>query len=236
MNILQLKRLIREEIQLIKEVRYKPFQKVMRQVYANLPDHVFNDMYSQEKQWANIEDLDIGSDIQRLTAAVLNNQPDAVENFRNYERKRGSEWIDTRWSKRAQNVQLHWNDLSDKKRDFFIQKYTGQLKYFPARTEDKRGYLDKLERILPKFLAASEKSSEPVILLQRNGETGFDIIGGNNRTFNAFLATAIRNLKNIDAKNVTLDTFTSIFDYLNKENPTIQINAFIGQQEQKRKL
>lgn len=230
MNILHLKRLIREEIRILKEVRYKPFQKVMRQVYANLPDHVFNDMYSQEKQWANIEDPDIGPDIQRLTAAVLNNQPNAIEKFREYERQRGSEWIDTVWRKRAQNVQLHWNDLSDKKRNFFIQKYTGQLKYFPARTEDKHGYLDKVERLLPKFMEGSEQSSEPVILLQRNGEPGFDIIGGNNRTFNAFLATAIRNLKDIDAKNVSLDTFTSIFDYLNKENPAIRINAFTGQQ------
>ena len=231
MNILQLKRLIREEISLLKEVRYKAFAKVMRQVYDNLPNHVFNDMYSQEKQWANIEDPDIGNDIQQLTAAVLNNQPNAVENFREYERKRGSDWIDIVWSKKAQNVKLRWNDLSDRKRDFFIRKYTGQLKYFPARTEDKHGYLDKVERLLPKFIEQSEKSSEPVILLQRHSEPGFDIIGGNNRTFNAFLATAIRELKNIDATNMSLDTFTSIFDYLNKQNPTIRINAFIGRQK-----
>lgn len=233
MNILQLKRLIREEINLLKEVRYKAFAKVMRQVYDNLPNHVFNDMYSQEKQSANIVDPDIGTDIQQLTAAVLNNQPNAVENFREYERKRGSEWIDTVWSKRAQNVELRWNDLSNRKRDFFIRKYTGQLEYFPARTEKKHGYMDKVERLLPKFIEQSEQSSEPVILLQRHSEPGFDIIGGNNRTFNAFLATAIRELKNIDATNMSLDTFTSIFDYLNKQNPTIRINAFIGRKLQK---
>ena len=169
MNILQLKRIIREEIIVLKEVRYKAFEKVMRQVYDNLPNHIFNDMYSQEKQWENIENPDIGTDIQKLTAAVLNNQPNAVEKFREYERKRGSEWIDTVWSKRAQKVELHWNDLSDRKRDFFIRKYTGQLKYFPARTEDKHGYLDKVERLLPKFMAQSEQSSEPVILLQWHG-------------------------------------------------------------------
>ena len=44
MNILQLKRIIKEEIILLKEVRYKAFEKVMRQVYDNLPNHIFNDM------------------------------------------------------------------------------------------------------------------------------------------------------------------------------------------------
>ena len=80
-------------------------------------------------------------------------------------------------------------------------------------------------------MAQSEQSSEPVILLQWHGEPGFDILGGNNRTFNEFLATAIRELKNIDAANMSLDTFTSIFDYLNKQNPTIRINTFIGRQK-----
>lgn len=241
-------RFVRNDLGVLSEARVKSFEKVMRQVYDNLPDHVFNDMYSQEKQWSNIfdkdigpygkkigpDDKDIGPDgIQNLASAVLRNQPNALENFREFERRRGSVWIDTVWDRRARNLNLRWKDLSEDKRNFFIRKYMGKNENFPARTEDKHGYLDKIERLLLNV----EKSSEPVILLHHD-ETGYDIIGGNNRTFAAFFLNAIKNsnaIKNLysnpqnqNLSLLSLDVFGAVFEYLNSENPAIQISAFVG--------
>lgn len=211
------------DLGILREARVKTFKKVMRQVYDNLPDHVFNDMYSQEKQWSNIFDDDIGSEIQKLTGAVLRNQPKALENFREFERKRGSVWIDTVWNKRSKSLNLEWNDLSASKRNFFKNKYTGKLSYFLA-TDGGHGYLDKLKRLLP----IAEQSSEPVVLLQSHSEPGLDIIGGNNRTFAAFFSIAMKGLENTDVQSLTPDAFNAIFDYLDRENPAIQISAFVG--------
>lgn len=216
-------RFARNDLGVLNEARVKSFEKVMRRVYDNLPDHVFNDMYSQEKQWSNIFDEVIGPETQKLAGAVLRNQPNALENFREFERDRGSVWIDTVWDRRARNLNLRWKDLSEDKRDFFTRKYRGENKNFPARTEDKHGYLDKIERLLPN----AEQSSEPAILLNHD-ETGYDIIGGNNRIFAAFLSNAIKNLKAIDPQNLSLGAFDAVFEYLNSENPAIQISAFVG--------
>lgn len=210
------------------ESRTKAFEKVMRQVYSHLPDLVFRDMYSQEKQNQNIFDQDIGPQIQTLTADVLANKPNAVENFKEFERQRQSEWINTSWeSKQAKQINLSWNELSQNKKNFFKNKYLGKNEFFPPRTKDKHGYLDKIERILK---SQTSSLKEPVILLKRKSQDGYDIIGGNNRVFNAFLLIALKNLKIIDSQNLDKLDFQQVFNNLDQNNPLIQINAYVGKE------
>jgi hypothetical protein len=212
----------------ISESRTKAFEKVMRQVYNHLPDHVFRDMYSQEKQHEIIFDPNIGQQVQELTNNVLLKNPsleDAIKKIREFEQQRESEWINTSWeSKQAKQIKLHWNDLSSIKKEFFVKKYLGLNPHFAARSKDKHGYLDKVERIL----SSNTSSTEPVILLKRKDQNGYDIIGGNNRVFNSFLKKIIKsiNLKLNDLDNP--DFFKSVFDYLDNQNPFITINAFVG--------
>lgn len=199
------------------------FEKVMRLVYDNLPDHVFWDMFHQEHQHENINDPDIGERVKELTVDVLEDKPNAVETFRDFERQRESEWINTKWSSKQSNpIKLAWNDLSSVKQQFFMKKYLGLNPHFPARTPEGKGYLDKIERMLknPAVL------DEPVILLQKKGQDGFDIIGGNNRIFNQFLKLAKDKISSQIEYNQ--DFFQQVFDYLNNNNPSITINALTG--------
>lgn len=216
--------------QLISEARLKGFRRAMRQVYHNLPEFVFDDMFGHEKQWSNVMDPDIGADLQKLTNDVLMGKSGAIEAFRQFERERpgGSVWLDTSWSKKPQSLQLRWSDLSDSKRQFFEDKYIGRMPYFPARTKDRKGFLDKMERVLDQMQAQEEGANEPVLLLRRRGENGYDVIGGNNRTFNAFFVTVVRAFKDdFNAKDV-MESFVTVFDYLAREDPSIRINAYVG--------
>lgn len=217
------------------EMRNKPFARVMRQVYGELPEFVFRDMYGHEKQWSNYTDPDIGSKVRELSAAVMRGDPHAIENFREFERSEGREsgWIDTVWSKRPVNVKLRWHDLTASKRDFFKEKYTGNNPHFSPRTPNKDGYLDKLERLLSKpggQAGESAPTNEPVLLLQnlKKDELGYDVIGGNNRTFAAFFILAADKLKITTEDINTPATFNKLFDFLDQSNPAIQINAYTG--------
>jgi len=218
------------------EAKFKQFRNVMRKVYSNLPDYVFQDMYAQEKQNENIIDPDIGGDIRTLTNDVLLGKPEAIEKMREYEKNRGSEWINTKWEQKPRVIDLRWNDLSDNKREFFRTKYLGlNLGNFPATQKEKKGYFDKVRRIL----SSGANQTEPVILLQRKGETGYDVIGGNNRTFNGFLRLVLEDpeIKNkfealnaseqIPQENIN-NFFKQVFDIFDSVNPAIKINAFTG--------
>ena len=88
------------------EAKFKQFRNVMRKVYSNLPDYIFQDMYAQEKQNENIIDPDIGEDIRTLTNDVLLGKPEAIKKMREYEKNRGSEWINTEWEKRPKVIDL----------------------------------------------------------------------------------------------------------------------------------
>mgnify|MGYP006293330379 CR=1 FL=1 len=220
------------------EAKFKQFRNVMRKVYSNLPDYIFQDMYAQEKQNENIVDPDIGGDIRTLTNDVLLGKPEAIEKMREYEKNRGSEWINTEWEKRPKVIDLKWNDLSDKKRNFFREKYLGlNLANFPAMQKEKKGYFDKVRRIL----ASGSNQTEPVILLQRKQEAGYDVIGGNNRVFNGFLRLVLEDpetKKRFEVLNASQEVpqeninnfFKQVFDMLNKLNPSIKINAFTGKE------
>ena len=220
------------------EAKFKQFRNVMRKVYSNLPDYIFQDMYAQEKQNENIIDPDIGEDIRTLTNDVLLGKPEAIEKMREYEKNRGSEWINTEWEKRPKVIDLKWNDLSDKKRNFFREKYLGlNLANFPAMQKEKKGYFDKVRRIL----ASGSNQTEPVILLQRKQEAGYDVIGGNNRVFNGFLRLVLEDpetKKRFEVLNASQEVpqeninnfFKQVFDMLNKLNPSIKINAFTGKE------
>jgi hypothetical protein len=223
---------------IITEARLKSFRRVMRAVYHNLPEFVFNDMYGHEKQWSNIQDGDIGGEVKRLADDVMSNEPNAIENFRQFEKERGSEWLDTVWNKKPRVIQLHWNDLSEIKRDFFEKKYMGKNEWFLPRTTDGSGYMDKLIRVLPSVMNQIPGKNEPVLLLQRRDAPGYDVIGGNNRIFNAFLAAAIQEVigdvqrsdgKGIDDKKIE-SSFRSIFEFLNDRDPAIEINAYVGKE------
>ena len=215
----------------------KGFRRVMRAVYHNLPEFVFNDMYGHEKQWSNIQDDAIGGEVKGLADDVMMNEPDAIENFRQFERERGSEWLDTVWNKKPRVIQLHWNDLSEIKRDFFEKKYMGRNEWFSPRTTDGSGYMDKLVRVLPSVMNQSPGKNEPVLLLQRRDASGYDVIGGNNRIFNAFLAAAIQEvIGDVRRSDGGIDdgriesSFGSIFEFLNDRNPAIEINAYVGEE------
>lgn len=220
------------------EAKFKQFRTVMRKVYSNLPDYIFQDMYAQEKQNENIIDPDIGEDMRTLTNDVLLGKPEAIEKMREYEKNRGSEWINTEWEKRPKVIDLKWNDLSDKKRNFFREKYLGlNLANFPAMQKEKKGYFDKVRRIL----ASGSNQTEPVILLQRKQEAGYDVIGGNNRVFNGFLRLVLEDpetKKRFEVLNASQEVpqeninnfFKQVFDMLNKLNPSIKINAFTGKE------
>lgn len=226
----RLRTIIREEIERLDESRMKGYESALRKVYSNLPEFVFNDMYSQEGWWKNAVDPDIGPEAQELAAAVKRNEPGAIERFREFERRQKSLWVDTKWQKRPQVVNLKWHDLAPSKRDFFEKKYTGKLRWFPAR-DGGHGYLDKIERILPKMMSPeSTGKNEPVLLLKTRAEDGYEVIGGNNRTFNAFLARAIAGLKREFSDDMFSGDESPVFKYLNEEDPEIKINAYVGEE------
>ena len=233
-----LRQLIRETVLL--EARDKAFRRVMRQVFFNLPDFVFNDMYGHEKQWGIKTDADLGEDVERFVAAINaarseEERRQAVNAMRQYLRGLEYEWLDTKWSSKKPKVtDIRWSDLSEKKRNFFKQKYSGLNRNFPATTEAGHGYWDKVVRLLKTSL-----TNEPVIILQ--ADEGLDIIGGNNRVFNAFLMRAIKgmglieeleNLVKVQQTESSLKPiFEKIFQYLEDEDPSVSINAYIGRRE-----
>lgn len=234
----ELRELIREAVLL--EARDKAFRRVMRQVFFNLPDFVFNDMYGHEKQWGIRTDADLGADVEKFVASINSagsgeERREAINAMRQYLRDLEYEWLDTRWSSKKPKVtEIRWSDLSEKKKSFFKQKYLGLNKHFPATTEAGHGYWDKVVRLLK-----TTSKNEPVIVLQ--GAGGLDIIGGNNRVFNAFLLRTIEDttssgefeemtkLKQSEASLKPM--FEKIFQHLEEEDPSVSINAYVGRRE-----
>ena len=166
--------------QYLNEDRYKGFKReVYNRVFSHLPEFVFNDMYDRE----GLKDfiIDRGDDIQQMGMEEFFKNDEYGKEFHNR--------YDLNWTQKPVVLDLKWEDLDEKERNFLMTKHKGLNPNFPQEE-----YRAKIDRILSTSPGLGEGDHEPVILKMSNGEVE-DIMGGRHRTFAAFLKNDFRPIQ-----------------------------------------
>ena len=154
---------------------YTP-EEVRSVFFPSMPDHVFNDM---KREGFGSFLVDRADDIEEQGLEKIL----ATDEF-------GRDWYNRynlNWTQDAQILDVSWEDIDAKVREFLMGKYEGNNPNFPNQ---KKRYADIMQR----FPGLGTGDHEPVIVKMEGGKI-VDIIGGRHRTFAAFLKNDFKPIK-----------------------------------------
>jgi hypothetical protein len=164
----------------LNEDRFKGFRReVQEKVYPHLPEFVFKDLYDRE----GLKDFltDRTEDIQLHGIKKFFTTDEYAKDL--YDR------YNLDWTPKPVILDLKWEDLDAKERDFLMTKHKGENPNFPVKD-----YEEKITNIQARTPGLGTGDHEPVII-KMEGEKVVDILGGRHRTFAAFLKNDFQPIK-----------------------------------------